>query len=139
MDGRAFLEVAKEPVLGTTEAHWRSAAGRAYYALMLESRDALQRWGFVVPPRDQVHAFVRLRFTFSPDPDIKAIGRALEDLGRLRNHADYQLGPSGRFVSPATVQQVVRRAEIHLARLDQVDADPHRRATVIAGIRAAFP
>jgi len=50
MDGRAFLGVAQEMALGRTEAHWRAAVGRAYYALMLEGRDFLQRWGFVPPP-----------------------------------------------------------------------------------------
>jgi hypothetical protein len=78
MDGRAFLVVASELAQGPTEAHWRAAAGRAYYALMLEGRDALQRWGFPIPPRDQVHAFVRLRFIFATDVDFKEVGYALE-------------------------------------------------------------
>ena len=41
MDGRAFLEVARELARGDTEAHRRTAAGRTYYALMLEARDVL--------------------------------------------------------------------------------------------------
>jgi hypothetical protein len=67
MKGRAFLGAAREMAAGTTEDRWRTAAGRAYYALMLEGREALRRWGFSVPPRHNVHAFVRLRLVFAAD------------------------------------------------------------------------
>jgi len=139
MNGRAFLDVAQELLRGRTEAHWRAAAGRAYYALLLESRDTLERWGFTAPPRDQVHTFVRFRFIYAPDNDMQTIGRALEDLARLRNRADYQLNPSRPFANPVAADQAVQQARQALARLDQVDADLQRRAPIIAGIRAQFP
>jgi len=41
MDGRAFLGVARDLAPMATEAHWRAAGVCAYYALMLEARDAL--------------------------------------------------------------------------------------------------
>src|SRR5438876_8088567 len=85
MQGRQYLDLARELVQGGTEVHWRGAAGRAYYALMLECREALFRWGFQVPPHASVHHFVRLRFAMPADPDLKVIGQALERLGRLRN------------------------------------------------------
>jgi hypothetical protein len=59
MDGRAFLAVARELAAGSTAAHWRSSVGRSYYALFLEGRDLLQRWGFTPQRRDPVHSFVR--------------------------------------------------------------------------------
>src|SRR5260370_41806424 len=99
MNGRAFLESATRLAQGNIQADWRSAIGRAYYAIMLEGRDALQRWGFVLPRRDQVHTFVRLRFAMPTHPDLKAIGLTLEDLGHLRNKADYELTVAGPFAN----------------------------------------
>jgi hypothetical protein len=42
MDGRSFLDVATDLAAGPTEAHWRAAAGRAYYALFHEGLAALR-------------------------------------------------------------------------------------------------
>jgi hypothetical protein len=139
MDGRAFLSVARQVRLGATEAHWRTAVGRAYYALLLEAREALARWGFAAPPRDRVHAFVRLRFVYASDQGAKNIGDTLELLGRWRNEADYQTRFSRLFGTPAVAAQAIQHAESALAELDLIDADLPRRASVIAGIRAAFP
>jgi uncharacterized protein (UPF0332 family) len=138
MDGRAFLAVARELAAGSTAAHWRSSVGRSYYALFLEGRDLLQRWGFTPQRRDPVHSFVRLRFDFAGDPDLVLVGRRLDDLSKLRNTADYNLKSSG-FVDDAEAQTSLSVATDALARLDAVDADPARRAAAIAGMRARWP
>jgi hypothetical protein len=129
MDGRAFL----------TEAHWRSAAGRAYYALLLEGREALARWGFALPPHHQLHAFARLRFSYAAVPDLKIIGDAVDRLGQLRNRADYDLNPSRWFASSARAHRALTDADAALALLDQIDVDSSRRSLAIAAIRAAWP
>lgn len=135
MNGRSFLDVANEVVAGTTEAHWRAAIVQAYYALMLEARDALIRWGFGLPPHQNVHSFVRLKFTFAGDSDFKAIGDALDRLVRLRNRASYDLSPSPYFASATTALLSIRKATNALAMLDVIENDAIRRTAAIASIR----
>jgi hypothetical protein len=135
MDGRGFLPVARDLAAGPTEAYWRAAAGRAYYALFHECLSALRRWGFAVPRRDNAHALVRLRFAYATDPDLKAIGDALDDLVKLRNQADYRLEFPGSFRAPGATKQAIDDARAAIALLDQIDGDPRRRAAAIASIR----
>ena len=111
MDGRAFLDVARELAAGSSEPHWRSSVGRAYYALLHEVLGTLRRWGFSLPPRDKVHTFARLKLVYATDPDLKRIGLTLEALGRLRNAADYQLSTSGPFVSARIAVSALADAE----------------------------
>jgi hypothetical protein len=59
MRGREFLDLAGEIVGNGGERHWRGAHIHAYYALFLESRDALTRWGSPPPPAHTVHHHVR--------------------------------------------------------------------------------
>lgn len=139
MDGRTFLGVARRLAQGGAEADWRTAAGRAYYALLLEGRAALQRWGFSILRQDQIHAFVRLRFLYAADADLKDIGRVLEELVLLRNRADYQLDRPGPFVSVHVVTQAVLKSQDAINRLDRIDHAPARRAAVIADIQARWP
>jgi hypothetical protein len=42
MDGRSFLDVARDLAAGSGEPLWRSCVGRAYYALLQES---IPPWG----------------------------------------------------------------------------------------------
>ena len=134
MDGRAFLELAREIVAGTTEAHWRGAAIHAYYALMLECREALARWGVKPQPHQSVHHFVRLKLVFAKDADLQLIGKRLERLTPLRNHASYNLNPGIEFSSAAKAQGAIQQSTGALALLDSIEADPARRAAAIASL-----
>ena len=139
MQGREYLELAREILIGGTERHRRGASGRAYYALMLECRDALFRWGFALPPRENVHHFARMRFSFPAHPELRQVGDALDRLGRLRNKADYEMSSLQDFMSDTITQHAIQRVTSMLALLDAIEGDPVRRAAAIAAIRAAFP
>jgi hypothetical protein len=134
MDGRAFLDLAGELVAGATEAHWRGAAIHAYYALMLECRDALFLWAIKPQPHQYIHHFVRLKLVFAKDPDLKAIGIPLDTLVKLRNHASYDLKPGVPFSSDARARLAVQQVTGALALLDAIEADTARRTAAIASL-----
>jgi len=134
MNGRQFLDLAREVIAGATELHWRGAAIHAYYALFLECRDAQIRWGFTTPQRHNAHAPVRLRFLYSTEADLKQMGRILENLGRLRNLASYDLTTRTEFLSDHDATLAIQDADDMLALLDAIEADPARLAAAIASI-----
>ncbi|HKI36906.1 MAG TPA: hypothetical protein VKA46_33950 [Gemmataceae bacterium] len=135
MQGREFLELARELLAsGTAPRHWRAVIIHAYYALFLECREAMSRWGLPPLPRLQAHSEVRLRLTYSSDSDLKEIGNKLERLGKRRNWASYDLQSLPVFASPAQARQDVKDATTALALLDAIDADPARRAAAVASI-----
>ncbi len=90
--------------------------------------------GGTVPPRQNVHAFVRLQLLYASDADLKTAGRSLDDLGLLRNRASYRLSPSKEFASGAAAQQAIQEAADHIAILDAIEADPARLAAAIASL-----
>jgi hypothetical protein len=139
MQGRAYLDLARELMAGASPVHWRGAIGRAYYALVLEGREALSRWGLPLPPRENVHTWVRFRFTFPADAGLQSIGRALDRWCRMRNKADYDMSDLPAFASPTLAQQAIQQVTVALALLDAIDGDPARRSAAQAAIRAAFP
>jgi hypothetical protein len=134
MQGRAFLDLAREVIKGSSEQHWRGAVIHAYYGLMLECREALIRWGRPVPPRQSVHQHVRQTFVFASRQEVKDIGFALDDLVQARNWASYDLTARPEFSSDANARAWLQQALDALALLDAIEIDPTRRAAAIASL-----
>jgi hypothetical protein len=135
MRGREFLDLAREIVGNGDERHWRGAHIHAYYALLLESRDALARWGFPAPSLHSVHHHVRNKLTFAGDKDLKSIGISLDHLSQRRSWASYMLGAQVRHGSEAAARQSIQQAADALNLLDALEADPVQRAAAVASIR----
>jgi hypothetical protein len=89
MDFRDYLSVATRLLAEATEADWRSAISRAYYAAFHVGCDLLRSLGFTVPRADRAHAHVWLRLSNSGHPDVIKAGADLNDLRGARNRADY--------------------------------------------------
>lgn len=135
MNGREFLTPAEELAKGPSEAHRRASAGRSYYALFQEALAALGRWGIAVPRRENIHAYVRLRFTYSANADAQFLGEQLDFLVKLRNEADYDLATPGRFERADKVAKALTKSRDAIALLDAIEFDPARCAGVVASIR----
>ena len=91
MHGRDFYSLASVLVKGSTEAEWRSAVSRAYYAAFHLARNLLLGCGFQVPRGDQAHAYLWLRLSNSKNADAESAGRDLKSVRSSRNWADYDL------------------------------------------------
>ena len=134
MQGREFLDLARDYLPGTHPRHRHGAIIHAYYALLLECRDTLTRWGIPQPAQQQVHAQVRLKLIYSTDQDLKQIGYTLDDLNPPRNLASYDLTDLPLFATPTRAQQILAQATAAIALLDSIDGDPARRAVAIASL-----
>jgi hypothetical protein len=136
MPGREFLELARELLAsGGLPRHWRAVIIHAYYALLLECRDAMTRWKLPRLTRQGIHAKVRLRLVYTTNADLKRIGLVLEKLGEHRNLASYELRPLPIFVLDNQAHRNVQLAADALALLDTIDGDAARRAVAIASMQ----
>jgi hypothetical protein len=82
-----------------------------------------------------VHSHVRLKFVFATDPDIKGLGDVLDDLGRLRNRANYILSSLPEFADATEALRSIDKAADAIALLDAIEADPARLAAAQASIQ----
>jgi uncharacterized protein (UPF0332 family) len=123
MNWRDLLPLASRLAGGRTEAEWRSAASRAYYADFHLARRLLSDLRFTVPRADRAHQYLVFRISNSGNSAVEQAGRDLDTLRRLRNRADYDDAPP--FLQPqatAAVQVAERIAQI----LDAVRQEPVR-------------
>ena len=89
--GTDFLKSAQSSSAGSTEADWRSAVSRAYYAAFHETRDLLTALGFVAPRAEMAHAYLWRRLENCGNAIVAKAGSRLNQLRRERNRADYDV------------------------------------------------
>lgn len=89
MTGADFMALAGRLVAGPSEAEWRTATSRAYYAAFHAARDLLGGLGFRVPQSDQAHNYVYVRLNNSANVALAKAADGLRELRSQRNVADY--------------------------------------------------
>jgi uncharacterized protein (UPF0332 family) len=123
MNFRDYLSLADTLAQGTTEAEWRSACSRGYYAAFHVARELLLALGFRVPQADRAHGFLWLRLSNAGVVEVNNAGSLLNDLRRERNRADYD---DRRTLARPTADQSVRFAEEIIQALDAASVEPVR-------------
>jgi uncharacterized protein (UPF0332 family) len=123
MDFRDYLPLAVALANGTTEAEWRSACSRGYYAAFHVARRLLLSLGFRVPLADRAHGYLWLRLSNAGVRAVRNAGSLLNDLRRERNRADYD---DHRTITQPGAAQNVRFAEDVIQALDAAVVEPVR-------------
>jgi uncharacterized protein (UPF0332 family) len=108
---------------GATEADWRTAVSRAYYAAFHVSRRLFADLSFTVPRADRAHQYLVFRLTNSGESAVEQAGRDLDTLRRLRNRADYDEVPA---LTQAQSTAACRLAQDIIQVLDAARQEPAR-------------
>ncbi len=116
-----FLQVADRLIAATTEADWRSAISRAYYAAFHVAIDVLTACGFSVPNGDRAHAYLWLRLSNAGVQAVREAGKDLSALRTSRNFADYELR---RSISQTIASLRVQNAKDIIHSLESALASP---------------
>lgn len=124
--GEGFLTLAESYVAETTEADWRSAVSRAYYAAFHVARDFLSTLGFETPRADLAHAFLWRRLGNSGHAPLALAGSRLNQLRGERNRADYDLNLD---LAWKDAQAAVRSAAMIIAEVQNLSPEECRQAT----------
>ena len=96
MDFRDYLRLAEDLANGTTEAEWRSATSRGYYAAFHVARLLLEDLRFTIPRDDKAHKFLYFRLNNGGDAQVANAAYHLNYLRNERNWCDYNLRVSCR-------------------------------------------
>lgn len=123
MNWRDFLLLATRSAAATTEADWRTAVSRAYYAAFHVARRLFTDLQFTVPRADRAHQYLVFRLSNSGEAAVEQAGRDLDTLRRLRNRADYDDSPALTQPQAAAAVQV---AEGIIQLLDAARQEPGR-------------
>lgn len=125
MDPRDFLTLAQQLASASTEAAWRSAASRAYYAAFHVAGKLMRDLGFTVPHADRAHGHVWLRLSNSGNSRIEHAATSLNNSRRDRNRADYDLHLS---VQQTAIQRQIPAAAGIIRDFEAAALEPTRKA-----------
>jgi uncharacterized protein (UPF0332 family) len=123
MNWRDFLALAARLAAEATEADWRTAVSRAYYAAFHVARTLLSDLRFTVPRADRAHQYLVFRLSNSGEASVEQAGRDLETLRRLRNRADYDETPAVTQPQASAAAQVAQGV---IQALDNARQQPAR-------------
>ena len=133
MDFREFLVLAETLTEGNTEAEWRTALSRAYYAAFHVGCECLSSLGFRVPTHsEQSHVFAWRRWSNTGEWSIDDAGRFLNSLRSARNNADYNKHAT---IVASHADDAVRAARTVIETLDQLLRDKTLRSQITAAVK----
>lgn len=115
--GKDFIAVARDLAAGASEAYWRSATSRAYYAAYHVAKEALERAGIRIPDNPNSHERVFRCLNNSHDAQLQDIANDLGLLRRDRIGADYAL--AGRTLSHRQAEADLTQAEAMIRKLEE--------------------
>jgi uncharacterized protein (UPF0332 family) len=120
---RDFLAVSKYLAARGTEAEWRTAVSRAYFAVFHVARNLMEDLGFVVPRADPAPGYLWKRLSNAGDAQVQQAGARLNGLRGDRNQADYDLP---RTFHMGTIRALIQRAEQAIQILEAAAHEPTR-------------
>jgi uncharacterized protein (UPF0332 family) len=118
--GDEFLKLAENYVTERSEAAWRSAVSRAYYAAFHVARDFVISLGFVTPRSEIAHAYLWRRLGNCGLSSLALAGSRLNQLRGERNRADYDLNDD---LTQKDAKAAVKSAAMVIAALQAVLPD----------------
>jgi uncharacterized protein (UPF0332 family) len=128
MNAQHFLTLARALAAGNSEAEWRTAISRAYYATFHTARELLHDLGFVVPRDDSAHRYLIYRLNNGQHPSAERAGLDLDRLRSDRNSADYDLRSA---VSTTIALRLIQVADRAMQALAGIQKEPVRSAVMI--------
>jgi hypothetical protein len=104
----------------------RTAIGRAYYAALNRTDEALARWGASCGKGPQKHGLAVRYLHATNAPSLKAASTDLNELKGLRNRADYDMNDA-RVEKVSQAKRALELAKDVMDYLEAVENDPARR------------
>jgi len=135
MEPVLFLDVAKKFLNTPSEAAYRSAVSRAYYAVFHAAASFLEKLGFKRTKGPQAHGEIPARFNNCGVEDGEKIAGWLHELHHQRILADYDL-KSDNFRAQFKSAIWIAKAEQAILTLNTLSASQNICIQIRNGIRA---